>query len=134
MRKVVRTLFEYFPKIDIHDHYRQGSLAFHQKWPTKTWWHRLYSNLLGMLVVDAYFIYLHEWKKFTSGDTTFDSLTFPMFIDRLAYEMIHNTEGIEHEMAPQVIIGGGGVATSNEDSQQASTIKKPVIISYWLFP
>jgi hypothetical protein len=34
---VMARLFKYFPKVDIHDHYRQGSLSFHTHWPTKNW-------------------------------------------------------------------------------------------------
>ena len=54
--KVIKTLFTWFPKVDVHDHLRQGFLAFHETWSTLNWWHRLYSNILGIIITDAYYI------------------------------------------------------------------------------
>lgn len=34
---VVKDYFDAFPIIDIHDHYRQGTLAIERKWHTETW-------------------------------------------------------------------------------------------------
>jgi hypothetical protein len=88
---VMARLFKYFPKVDIHDHYRQGSLSFHTYWPTKTWWHRLYSNILGIIIVDAYFMYRHDQLRYDRDEARL--LTFSSFIDVLAYELLTNTTG-----------------------------------------
>jgi len=33
----IQEMFDSFSAIDVHDHLRQGSLAFHNHWPTKTY-------------------------------------------------------------------------------------------------
>jgi hypothetical protein len=43
-----RSIFKDFPRLtDVHDHYRQGSLGMEMYWPTKQWWHRIFSTIFG---------------------------------------------------------------------------------------
>jgi hypothetical protein len=131
---VVRTLFLYFPKIDIHDHYRQGSLRFHENWPTKTWWHRFYSNILGMIISDAYFMYIAEWKKYTNEDKSIaEPYDYSSFIDRLSYDMVHYhvilRDRAQH--ARRASIGGAAAAVPVVD--EVVIQRKPVSICNWRF-
>jgi hypothetical protein len=61
--EAIKTFYTYFGAVDHHDHLRQGTLAFHKHWPTKTWWHRVYSNVIAICIVDAY----HMQKQYISG-------------------------------------------------------------------
>ena len=89
--KLVEDLFKYFSAIDFHDRMRQGYLQLEVKWRTNCWWKRLYSTLLGMITVDAYFIYQMEYKRF-NNDSDEDSMTFFDFVDALAYQLIHEAK------------------------------------------
>jgi hypothetical protein len=86
---VVEWFYKYFATIDIHDHYRQGSLAFEVHWHTITWWHRLFSTVLGMIVTNAFLAYRFEFKQHSPAAT---SLDFTEFIGKLAYELTHMSE------------------------------------------
>jgi len=84
----IELLYKYFSCVDIHDHYRQGSLALHNVWKTKTWWHRLFSTIFGMLVVDSFYYYLYQCKYKSVADNKI--LNFPAFLDNIAYNLIFN--------------------------------------------
>lgn len=86
--QAVEMFYSCFSNIDVHDHYRQGSLAFERTWSTKTWWHRLFMTLFGMICTDAYFAYRLEWTNRNYGDRT-GILTYKEFLYRLAYQLIH---------------------------------------------
>jgi hypothetical protein len=86
--QVVEMFYSCFSNIDVHDHYRQGSLAFERTWSTRTWWHRLFMTIFGMICTDAYFAYRLEWKNRNYGDMT-EMLTYREFLYRLAYQLIH---------------------------------------------
>lgn len=86
---MVQNLFDGFSVIDIHDHYRQGSLGFHRSWKTQNWTHRLFSTILGIIITDAYFMYRFEYIADHYNDDGMQD--FSTFLANLAHEMItHN--------------------------------------------
>lgn len=89
--QALEMFYSCFSNIDVHDHYRQGSLAFERTWSTKTWWHRLFMTIFGMICTDAYFAYRLEWSNRNYGDRT-GMLTYKEFLHRLAYQLINMEE------------------------------------------
>ena len=85
---IVEKFFELFSSIDVHDHYRQGSLAIEREWITHTWWHRTFGTIFGICVVDAYLAYRYESDKDVLAST--DVVDFTTFMDLLAHQLIHN--------------------------------------------
>jgi hypothetical protein len=85
--RVVEEYFDGFSAVDIHDHYRQGSLAMEESWCTKTWWHRLFSSLFGMIVTDAYFAYKSQ-HHYHATQPGYSQLSFSEFVRRLCYNLI----------------------------------------------
>ena len=79
---VFERLFLHLPRIDIHDHLRQGSLALEKSWATHSWSKRVFSTLLGMSITDAYMAFC-----LGLGD---DKPSFSDWLNRLAYQLIHN--------------------------------------------
>jgi hypothetical protein len=78
-----------FSNIDVHDHYRQGSLALEKNWNTKTWWHRLCATLFGMVCTDAFLAYRLETRnRQMVGEVGLHH--------KLAYQLIHNGGGGQH--------------------------------------
>jgi hypothetical protein len=71
--------------VDIHDHLRQGSLRLKISWLTKTWWHRLFSTVFGIIVTDCFFAH-----KLLMSRAHQPVMTFPDFVDKLAYQLIFN--------------------------------------------
>ena len=45
---VFENLFQNLPRIDIHDHLRQGTLALEKSWKTHAWNKRVFSSVLGV--------------------------------------------------------------------------------------
>jgi hypothetical protein len=45
---VFERLFEHLPRIDVHDHLRQGSLGLEKSWGTQSWSRRVFSSVLGV--------------------------------------------------------------------------------------
>jgi Transposase IS4 len=90
--QAIEMFYSCFSNIDVHDHYRQGSLAFERTWSTKTWWHRLFMTIFGMICTDAYFAYRLEWTNRNDGDRT-GMLTYKDFLYRLAFQLIHDGDG-----------------------------------------
>lgn len=87
---MVRDLFVYFSVIDVHDHYRQGTLAMEVHIKTKCWWLRVFSTIIGMIYTDAYFMYRHDYRS-THYGTDVGMETFEEWLGKLAYQMIWNT-------------------------------------------
>ncbi len=84
----VEMFFDNFSTIDIHDHYRQGSLALERTWHTRNWWHRIFSSpLMGIIFTDSNFAYVYEFKSTFHSSTAF-MLTFYEFLDEFAPLMI----------------------------------------------
>jgi hypothetical protein len=81
--------FSCFSNIDVHDHYRQGSLAMEKNWNTQTWWHRLLGTLFGMICTDAFLGYRLEFRNRQMGGEV-GILSYKDFLHRLAYQLIHN--------------------------------------------
>jgi len=84
----IQEMFDSFSAIDDHDHLRQGSLAFHNHWPTKTWWHRLFSTLLGIIITDAFQLYRLDNPPETQIRGGKPIMQFHKFCDKLALELI----------------------------------------------
>jgi hypothetical protein len=84
----VEDIFKYFSVIDVHDHYRQGSLRLEKSWVTKKWWHRMFCTLYGMTITDAFLAarYEHESDPHAKGS----SPDFTDFLQVLMHEMINN--------------------------------------------
>ena len=80
--KLVEEMFSAFSKIDIHDHLRQGSLALERSWVTRKWYHRLFTTIFGICVVDAYYAF-----KFEHPD---DDMNFTDFWGTLTLQLINN--------------------------------------------
>ncbi len=53
-------VYDYLPLIDKHNKQRQSILALEKKWPTKNCWFHLLTTLVGMSVVDLFWIYLNH--------------------------------------------------------------------------
>ena len=85
---IVEKFFGFFSSIDVHDHYRQGSLAIKREWITHRWWHRTFGTIFGICVVDAYLAYRYESDKDFLAST--DVVDFTTFMDLLAHQLIHN--------------------------------------------
>lgn len=80
---VFETLFLNLPKIDIHDHLRQGTLALEKSWATHSWAKRVFSTVLGMSITDAYLAFCFELGPDAKP-------SFPDWLNRLAFQLIHN--------------------------------------------
>jgi hypothetical protein len=90
---IVKKFHEYFPAVHIHNHYRQGSLAFERKWKTKRFSLRFFMSLLGVCITNAFLMYDLEYKRSSSsisgvGSSEKKKLDFTNFLDSLAYLMI----------------------------------------------
>lgn len=83
--EMLQMLFDNFSSIDIHDHYRQGSLCLEESWSTKTWAHRIFSTVFGMILTDCYFAYKHYFSIHH-----FETKDFTTFLSKLAYKLIFN--------------------------------------------
>ena len=86
--KMVEQIYTYFSAIDIHNHYRQGTLALEETWGTHCWWHRIFSTILGMIATDAYFMYRLEFDNVEHDQSR---LSFLDFTALMAGELIKNT-------------------------------------------
>jgi len=64
--KIIEMMFHGFSAIDVHDHYRQGSLNMEEGWQTKSWWNRMFASIFGMIVTNAYFAYEFEYAPNTT--------------------------------------------------------------------
>lgn len=87
--QAIEMFFSCFSNIDVHDHYRQGSLALERNWGTKTWWHRLLATLFGMVCTDAFLAYRLETRNRQMGGEV-GLICYKDFLHRLAYQLIHN--------------------------------------------
>jgi hypothetical protein len=86
--KVVEQLFSGFSAIDVHDHYRQGSLAFETHWQTRTWWHRVFGSLLGMIMTDAFLLYRKQHTLYSPPEMDAKCEDYRTFLGRLAHQLI----------------------------------------------
>jgi hypothetical protein len=89
---LIQLFYASFSQVDIHDHYRQGSLALERNWQTKTWWHRIFATVFGMICTDAFLCYRFEFRARQQGGEV-GLFTFRHFLHRLAFQLIKNTAG-----------------------------------------
>ena len=78
---MIQEFFDCFSNIDVHNHYRQGSLAMEKSWKTHKWYHRIFTTVFGMCVVDAFYAWKYECHK---------KMEFTEFTSTLAHELVHN--------------------------------------------
>ena len=81
--QMIEKFFEFFSTIDVHDHFRQGSLAMEKTWKTHSWWHRVFCSVFAMCVVDAYMMYRYEFETLLHNETSmldFSSFRSGMFL------------------------------------------------------
>ena len=97
---IVENMFKYFRTIDVHDHYRQGTLALEAHWTTRTWWHRLFRTILGIIVTDAYFMYRNDYLD--NYLTEEGQLGYEEFLGILAHSMIYNTIDDDRNISERV--------------------------------
>ncbi len=77
---MIEEFFSCFSQIDIHDHYRQGSLQIEKSWITQKWYHRLFATLLGVSITDAFLAYKYDCLRGNKGA--------PDYMD-FCYELAH---------------------------------------------
>lgn len=115
--EMIELFFRHFGAIDIHDHLRQGSLAFERTWHTKTWWHRIYMTMLGVIITNCYLGYRFEFKKRNHG--SIDGMDdFGTSLGKLAYQLIHNSY-LDRERVARAAAGGGEGAEGGEGDSDA---------------
>ena len=61
--------------VDVHNRYRQGSMALHKIWKTTTWQTRIIGELFATVAVDAFLLsqaFMPKWKPNSDSDTEKD--------------------------------------------------------------
>jgi hypothetical protein len=105
---IVKKFHEYFPAVDIHNHYHQGSLAFERYWKTKKIRLRFFMTLLGVCITNSFLMYDLEYMRSQSTGISHNSnsnsssneideeekLDFTNFLNKLAHQMIFNDRDI----------------------------------------
>jgi len=91
--KLVEDLFKHFGVIDFHDRLRQGYLKLEKIYLTKVWWRRLFTTVFGICVVDAYLVYVYEYKL-VRGQNEDGMLNLFEFVDKLSYSLIHYSDPV----------------------------------------
>lgn len=117
--QAIEMFFSCFSNIDVHDHYRQGSLALERNWNTKTWWHRLFATLFGMVCTDAFLAYRLETRNRQMGGEV-GLNCYKDFLHRLAYQLIHNG-GVQRRLRRR---NAAAVDDGEEPPQVTSTLYK----------
>ena len=90
--------------LGVHAGDRQESLEMERNWVTRKWYHRIFTTILGICIVDAFYAYKLEMKR--AGK---DPRDFTYFVGRLAHQLVFNQflgeemnlwdhdDGLEHE-------------------------------------
>lgn len=78
--------------IDAHDPYRQGVLKIEEHWFTNKWWYRMFATMVGVIITDASFLYIHESNKFDRSGTK--ALGYIEFIAKVALQLINYDSNI----------------------------------------
>lgn len=92
----VQLIKDYFAgaiAIDVHNHFRQGSIGLEHVWKTTKWYHRLFSTLFTTCVVDAFKGYNLEKNQ--------NPLSLRDFITQLSLELILSGENKEEAKVEQ---------------------------------
>lgn len=87
--KVFEELFTNFSTVDVHDHYRQGTLDLEGHWKTMTWWFRVFTTLMGVIYTDCYFAYYADYAATTKFSED-GEVEYMEFLGQLAEEMVFN--------------------------------------------
>ena len=82
---LVEEFFSCSSAIDVHDHYRQGLLEMDRNWVTRKWYHHIFTTILGICIVDAFYAHKLEMKQ--AGK---DPKDFTYFVGRLARQLVSN--------------------------------------------
>lgn len=61
---MVSEYYKHSHQVDLHNQLRQGVLNIERKWSTKRWYMRIFSTILGIHLVDAYYAYSYETKNY----------------------------------------------------------------------
>jgi hypothetical protein len=86
--QMVQDVFKCFSAIDVHDHYRQGSLKLEVSWKTTKWWHRVFCTLFGMTITDAFLASRYDYTNNIRASAP--HIDFTTFLDKLCHLMINN--------------------------------------------
>lgn len=87
--KVIEEFFECFSAVDIHDHYRQGTIALEKHFKTYSWCHRIMATILGAIYADCFFAFRMD-SAATHGEKVDEHVDFMDFLERLCKSMIKN--------------------------------------------
>ena len=85
--QMIEQFYSSFSVIDVHDHYRQGSLGMEREWYTHSWWHRIVGTIFGMCIVDSYMTYKYEMSN---GGKEREIIDFNKYIMQLSHQLIFN--------------------------------------------
>lgn len=124
--QMVQWLFYAFSIIDIHDHFRQGTLAMEENWRTQVWWVRTCASILGMVYVDAYFFMRFSFLKRHNGSTA-GMKSLLEFMWCLVHEMVNNEEDREFHVAPRVRRARRNAEEEQRKALAESHVLKPLI-------
>jgi hypothetical protein len=85
---LVKQYFDAANAIDVHNHYRQGTIALERAVRTQCWWFRLFTTMLGVAITNAFLVFrhFHPNHRFVVCDTSMTS-----FVAQLAQELVTNT-------------------------------------------
>ena len=62
--RMIELFYERFSSVDVHNHYRQGSLRIDKEWTTRKRAHRVFASIFGMIVTDAHHAYRYNEDDF----------------------------------------------------------------------
>ncbi len=83
--QMIEILLNNFSTVDVHDHYRQGSLCLEESWKTNTWFHCIFTTMLGIVSTDFFLAYrLRSTRQHKEYDD------YHIFIGKLAKGLIEN--------------------------------------------
>lgn len=97
--EMVKTLYDAFSCIDIHDHYRQGLLCMEESWRTKQWMHRLFASLFGVIVTDSYFAYRANERMYQRP-----VMDYYTFLNKLVDQLVNNVFARNDRVTRNVIL------------------------------
>lgn len=103
--QMVESLFQAFSIIDIHDHFRQGSINMGENVKSLSWWHNFTKEFMAIIYTQAFIAYRYEYKHHMFHSE--NQMNFTRFLDRLAYEMIHNEQiiNLRNRRARDAVLG-----------------------------
>jgi hypothetical protein len=91
--QMIEEFFSCFSQIDVHDHYRQGSLAIEKSWITQKWYHRVFATLFGVSITDAFLAYKYDCLRGNKGAPDYKDFCYEL-AQELLQKNHHRTEGL----------------------------------------